>query len=483
MAVAMVVPALQSWHPSGGEFVLRPDARVVVHRAERKALIGEARTLAADLGARVASHTRRGDVLLTLTSRDRELGDEGYSLRVGRAFTIAARHRAGIYYGGRTLLQLGGRVPRGRARDFPLYEERGMMIDNGRAFFSRQWLLERIRFLSGLKLNLLHLHLSDDQGFRIQSETHPEITSRPALSKDDIRALLAEAKRRHVTIVPEIDMPGHMTAALARHPELQLKDASGQRKPDKLDVTLPAARTFAADLVGEYLRLFPGPWWHAGADEYLGAFATEADYAQYPQLEAYADARYGADANAKDAVLDFVNAIAAQVHAAGKELRVWADGMGGGAKVALDTRAVLEWWENRVSPQPRDLAAAGRRILNVSWWPLYYVTGGPFESLRSSEQDFFEKWDPWHFEGPYTMRWLGGPPQYQELAPRDPHLLGATLAVWNDDPSSPGAQPDAIAAGTAPRLRILAQKAWGSRSPARTYAEFRDRRLTRDRAG
>ena len=123
-------------------------------------------------------------------------------------------------------------------------------------------------------------------------------------------------------------------------------------------------------------------------------------------------------------------------------------------------------------PAPSQLIAAGRKILNVGWWPLYYVTGGTFKSLRSSEQDFFEQWQPWHFEGPYTACWFGGPPQYEDIAPADPHELGATLAVWNDDPSSPDAQEAALAKGIAPRLRIVAQKTWGSRPFAASYAAW-----------
>ena len=476
MAVTLpLVPTLQVWHPSGGEFKLRPDARVVVRPAERKALRAAARTLAADLGSRTASRTRRGDILLTLTSRDRELGDEGYSLRVGRVFTIAARAPAGAFYGGRTLLQmrrLGGPIPRGRGRDFPRFRERGMMIDDGRAFFSEAWLERRVRALSDLKLNLLHLHFSDDQGFRIESKTHPEMVTRPALSQDEVRRLVAYAQTRHVTIVPEIDMPGHMTAILAKHPEFQLANAAGQKQPDKLDVSNPAARRFAADVLAEFLPLFPAPWWHMGSDEYLGAFSTEADYTEYPQLQAYAQAKYGPSANGKDAVLDFVNEVDRQVRAAHKRLRIWSDGMNGGAAVKLDPQIAVEWWENRSSPTPQQLVADGRDILNVGWWPLYYVTGGTFKPLRSTEADFYEQWQPWHYEGPYTSRWAGGPPQYEELTPAEPHQLGATLAVWNDDPSSPDASEKSIAEGTAPRLRILAQKTWGSPPFAGGYAAF-----------
>ena len=185
------------------------------------------------------------------------------------------------------------------------------MIDNGRQFFSRAWLTERIKELAGLKLNLLHLHFSDNQGFRLESRDAPGDRQRPA--PDEGGHAQAGAGR------PPPPRDDRARARRARpparrrstpHPELQLENAAGQKQPDKLDVTLPEARQFIADLLGEYLPLFPGPWWHTGADEYLGIVSTEQDYELYPQLEAYADAKYGDAANGKDAVLDFVNFVA-----------------------------------------------------------------------------------------------------------------------------------------------------------------------------
>jgi hexosaminidase len=475
------VPALREWTASGGEFALRPNARVIVAR-RADALRGEARVLAEDLGVLLGrsvsvargAQPRAGDVVLA-PSGDTALGAEGYGLRVADTFTIEARTPAGAFYGGRTLLQLlrGGGVPRGSGRDWPLYRERGMSLDCGRAFFPREWLEALIRRMADLKLSLLHLHMSDDQGFRIESDSHPEIVSAQHLTKDDIRVLLAYARRNHVTVVPEIDMPGHMTAALAPHPELQLTNVAGQRQPDKLDVTLPAAREFVADLLDEYLPLFPGPWWHVGADEYLGIVSTSADYNRYPQLQAYAQERYGPQATGADAVQDFVNWVGDRAAAAGKQIRVWSDGISDGV-VPLRAGAVVEWWENKNSADPAELIAAGHPVLNMGWWPLYYVTGGPFSGFRASEADMYEDWDAWHFEGPYTPRYFtGAPGPYSyDLAPGDPGQLGAALAVWNDDPSAPAAQPEAIASGTAPRLRIVAQKSWASPLLTPSYAEF-----------
>ena len=480
------LPALREWVGGNGGVTLRGGARVVVRR-NRKTLRPEARQLAEDLRrltgrrwrttARRRARLRRGDVLLELGSRDRALGGEGYSLRIGRTVRIAARGSAGVFYGGRTLLQLlrsGRRLPVGRARDWPRYPERGLMLDNGRQFFTPGWLEKRIRELAGLKLNLLHLHFSDDQGFRLESQSHPEIVSNPHLTKADVRRLVALGRRQHLTIVPEIDAPGHMTAALAHHPELQLRNAVGQPQPDKLDVTLDASRRFLGDLLDEYLALFPGPWWHTGADEYLGIASTEADYeAVYPQLSAYARARYGAGAGGKDAVLDFANWVGARVRRAGKELRVWSDGIEGGKAVKLDPRTAVEWWENRASASPTELVARGHRVLNAGWWPLYYVTGGTFSGLRAKVEEMYEGWEPRRFEGPYSSPWFGaGPlvPDPQFLAPGEPRQLGATLNVWNDQPGA--MSEDQIAAGIRPRLRVLAQKTWASPQLAASYAEF-----------
>lgn len=455
-ALPGVTPPVRSFAPAGGTVVLGPGARVVGGGAE-------GRTLARDLGLRTARRARAGDVVLARAGG--RLAPEGYVLRVGpRALRIEASTAAGWFYGGRTLLALRGRpIPRGVVRDAPAYRERGLMIDVGRRFYPRAWLLARIRDLADLKLNLLHLHLSDDQGFSVASRSHPEIVSAQHLTVADVRALEREAARRHVTIVPEIDMPGHMTAALARHPELQLADALGNRSPDKLDVTLPAAREFAREIVADQLTLWRGPFWHAGADEYLGAFSTAADYQRFPQLAAYAQGKYGPSANGHDAVQDFVNELGEQVRAAGRRLRVWSDGMAGGSAVRLLPGTTVEWWENRVSPRPQQLVKDGYDVLNVGWWPLYYVNGGTFGSLRASESDLRDRWDPWHFEGPYTPRWTGGPPVYDELARDEPRQTGAMLAVWNDDPQNPGGAPGTLERGIAPRLAILAAKTWSAR--------------------
>ena len=226
----VTIPALRHFRAGEGHLSLRRDARVVFDRGGR----GEALTLAGDLarvtGQRVpvkrGAPPRRGDVAVQIGGGRSELGREGYRLRIGRTFEIEADHAAGAFYGGQTLIQLireSHPVPRGRATDRPIYPERGLMIDLGRRRYRAGWIRREIRQLSYLKLNLLHLHLTDDQRWGIESDRHPELTSPGALTKSQVRSLLAFARRRHVTVVPEIDMPGHMGALLAKHPGLALR--------------------------------------------------------------------------------------------------------------------------------------------------------------------------------------------------------------------------------------------------------------------
>lgn len=484
-AQPQTIPALREWRGGHGQFQLGPSPRIVVGSG---ALRPEARTFAADLrklthrtiGVADEVEPRPGDIRIALGARDAKLGGEGYALRIGRTLGISARKPRGAFWGTRTVLQLlrqSEQVPRGTARDWPRYPYRGLMVDNGRKYFTPGWLEREIKDLSYLKLNRLHLHFSDDQGFRIASRSHPEIVSNPHLTYPQVRHLVAVGQRYHVELVPEIDMPGHMQAALASHPELQLADAAGNRAPDKLDYTKPAARRFARDLVREYMKLFPAREWHMGADEFLSVLVapTPADYARYPQLGAYAKARYGPSAIPEDGFLGFVNSIDRLVRNHGKGLHVWNDALAGGSAVTLNPDVAVEWWNNPngpgSGPGPQDFVDAGHAVLNAGWFPTYYVSGGPTASIppRPDMAWAYEDWDPSRFLGAYYTCREVHEPEFT-LAPGEPKNLGAELHVWNDDPA---AQTESqIGAAIAPRLRVIAQKTWGSRELASDYAGF-----------
>ncbi|MDX6362201.1 MAG: hexosaminidase, partial [Streptomyces sp.] len=240
------------WRPASG-------GRVVVGDA---GLADEGRLLAGELKLAYAGETdpRDGDVELDLNSTDANA--ESYTLTVkNRRVTISAPAQAGVFYGTRTLKQEvhdGGTAPEGEVRDQPAKPRRGFMLDIARKHFTAGWIEDRVRELGDLKFNELGLHFSDDQGFRIQSDSHPEIVSKEHLTKDEVRRIVALAESRHLTVVPEIDSPGHLGAVIAAHPDLQLRNAQGVATRGAVDISKQASADIVDDLLNEYAGLFPG---------------------------------------------------------------------------------------------------------------------------------------------------------------------------------------------------------------------------------
>ncbi|MEU8840463.1 family 20 glycosylhydrolase [Streptomyces roseus] len=449
------VPALRQWTAAAGAYTFTGSSRIVIDPAHAAELSDEAATFAEDLGALagrpigvVTGSASPGDIALGLGETG--LPAEGYRLTVGPSVAVRATTAVGAFYGTRTLLQLlhqSSSVPAGTAVDWPAKAERGLMVDQGRKFFTVDWVRQHIKELAYLKLNYFHFHLSDTFGFRLESSTHPEIVSAEHYSKQDIADLVALGHKYHVTIVPEIDTPGHMNAVLAAHPELQLKNSSGTASPDFIDLSLPASYGLIKDLVDEYLPLFPAPYWHIGADEYV------TDYAKYPQLLSYARAHYGAGATAKDTYYGFVNWADDLVRAAGKTTRMWNDGIKAGDGTLTPHAGILvEYWYG-YGLTPQQLAAAGHTVANESWTPTYYVLGG----AKPDTKWMYETWTPDRFEGGATLT--------------DPSKNpGSLLHVWCDNPDAE--TQEQIGAGIMYPLRALAQQTWGSAKPVATYAAF-----------
>jgi hexosaminidase len=449
------VPALRTWTAGTGSFTFGAGSRISVDPGYAAELDDDAATFAEDLRTltgRPVTVTHddpvSGDVRLTLGGQQPA---EGYTMSVAGAVTIQGSADTGVFWGTRTVLQLlrqSPTIPAGTATDSPTKPERGMMVDVGRKFLTVDWLRRHIRELAYLKQNVLHLHLSEAQGFRLESRTHPEIVAAAHYSYQDIADLVALGQQYHVMIIPEIDMPGHMGAILAVHPELRLADPTGKASPDFVDLSKDAAYTLMRDLITEYLPLFPAPYWHLGADEYV------TNYADYPQLLTYARAHYGINATAKDAYYGFVNWADQIVRGAGKTMRMWNDGIkSGDGTVAPASDILVEYWAAS-GLTPQQLLDAGHTVANESWDPTYYVLGGTKPDTRWG----YETWTPDLFEGGTT---IGVPARNS----------GSNLHVWCDNPAAE--TESQIAAGIRFPLRVIAQRTWGSPpGAASTYAAF-----------
>lgn len=415
--------------------------------------------------------------MLELGAFNHRLGHEGYDLTISRAVTVSAHTPTGVFYGTRTLLQLLHQhraLPRGWASDSPRYPDRGLMIDLGRRVYPARWIESEIRELAYLKMNILHLHLTDDQRWGIQSHSHPEIVSPRALTTTQVRRILAVASRYHVTVVPEIDMPGHVGALLAKHPGLELKAATTgsppQQSPEarKLDITNPAALRMVRQLLYEYLPLFPGRYWDVGGDEYL----SPEDEPLYPQLEAYARAHYGANATTQDAILGFFNWVDGIVRAHGKRLWAWHDELGDGNAVSANPDIQASWWvqfsplSEPNPPTPARLLATGHAVLNDGWFPTYYTEDlGPIQG-KPSMRKAYEQWSVNRFCGPTENGQFLSP--CYVISPKERRNLGSTINAWNDHELTLAQ----LRAGLTAPLMVLAQKTWDSPELTASYARF-----------
>ncbi|MGW0394083.1 beta-N-acetylhexosaminidase [Streptomyces sp. NPDC003042] len=253
-------------------------------------------------------------IRLLLDAGAEELGAEGYRLRTtASGVTLTARTPAGLFHAGQTLRQLvpvrgTGTVPGGTVTDAPRFAYRGAMIDIARHFFPVEQAKRYVDQLAQYKINTLHVHLTDDQGWRLEIASWPrlaeygggsEVGGGPGgyWTKDEYRELVAYAAERYVDVVPEIDMPGHVNAAQASYAELNCDGKARERytgtKVGFSSLCVGKERTyeFIDDVLEELAELTPGKYLHIGGDE---AHSTPAaDYAAFMDRAQAVVARHG----------------------------------------------------------------------------------------------------------------------------------------------------------------------------------------------
>ncbi|HVU81946.1 MAG TPA: family 20 glycosylhydrolase, partial [Rhodanobacteraceae bacterium] len=335
-------------------------------------------------------------------------------------------------------------VPAVKIEDAPAYPWRGVMLDVSRHFYPVSFVEKQLDLLSYYKINTFHWHLTDDQGWRIQIKRYPKLTSLGAwrteadgsryggfYTQDEIRDVVAYARERNVMVVPEIEMPGHTSAAIAAYPELS---CSG--KPITVPTTWGVFRdvdcvgkdstfTFLENVLDEVIALFPSPYVHIGGDEVPEG--VWADCAACQQL-AQANGLQG------EAGLHswFVRRIQAYLAGKGKALVGWDEIMEGG----MDSQAVVEVWRG---PQEAAKAIAnGNRVIIAS--PFYLDT--PID--RMTLQDLYRT-DP--FDDPV-------------LAKHPKLVLGGDAPLWSER-----ATPLNGDARLYPRLFAIAEHFWSTSAP------------------
>lgn len=463
---AAVVPALKNVVPSDATFAITAQTAIVTATAA-----DDTRRIAEYLAALLRPSTgfpmpviveghASGNIVLRSTGG--LAGDEGYVLEVtADSVSLGAHEPAGLFHGVQTLRQLlppqvesevlqagPWTLPGGRIEDSPRFPWRGAMLDVSRHFFDVNAVKRYIDDIALYKMNVLHLHLSDDQGWRVAIEKWPrlgEVGGRSQVgggpggfyTKADYAEIVAYAAHRYITVVPEIDMPGHTNAALSSYAELNCKGKAP--KPytgtevgfSSLCVTAAATWAFIRDVVAELAAMTPGPYIHIGGDE----------------VERLSAAEYAG----------FVARVEDVVAKNGKQVVGWAE-IG---KATILPTTVVQYWNTRASDKiVREAVARGARVLMSPASKTYLdMKYDERTELGLTWAGLIEVQDSWDWDPATLMNGVAAD-----------HIVGVEAPIWSETLKS----IEDVETMAFPRLPAIAEVGW-SAAEGRDWADFRTR--------
>ncbi len=480
-----VIPELQEWHGTSGNFLASSASRIIVGNSK---LSGVAEEFAKDYeditgsaiqvmnGAK--ADAKRGDFYLDLTTEDKGLDKEGYAMEIADAVFVEAEQSVGAYYATRSILQIlkqtNGSIPKGLVRDYPKFEVRGFSLDVGRKPFDLDTLYEFAKNMSWYKMNNFQVHLSDNlifmedystledakaqtyAGYRLESgvlnsEGKSATSEDVFYTKNEFRKFIQDSRAIGVGIVPELDMPAHALPFTRAFPEYRTKrETGGSHKYliDELDLSNPETTEFAKSLWEDY---FTGsnPVFdeetviHIGTDEYHGTEGQEGN----EQFR-----KFSAD------MIDFVQE-------SGRTVRMWGSLSNKAGTTPVPSEDVqLNVWNTSYSV-PGDMYNLGYDMINTLDGSLYVVPsgtgsrGGYGDYLNT--QNLYNNWNANTF-GSYTVP--AGSDQ----------MLGACFAVWHDniDTRANGISQYDSFDRFFDALPILSAKMWGE-AEDRNYEEIK----------
>lgn len=412
------------WKPIPGAGIVLPESEKLDRILAR---LGEEYPVLAAMEKHPAP-ARDGGLVIRLGEGEH---DEGYTLRSGPALELSARTERGVVYGLRTILELPDGLAYGYYADWPDVKERALHLDAARKFYTKEWIMDRVREMSRNRMNTLWFHFSENEGFRIECGSHPEVPSRFCHSKADIREIIRLCDDLCIDINPALDCPGHLGQALREYPEWQLPRDGGLPLHSALDITNPDAKRFLLELMDEYAELFAGSKvFHIGGDEFIDFRRFD----QYPVLERYAKERLGPDCGGVDAYVDFLNQIAAHIRAKGFRVRVWNDGLYRAdleQKVELDRDVEIAYWTNW-DPGMAPLSAfldRGYPVANYDWLNLYYIMVLRPDYADPAPEKLLGEWTPGHFPESPVCGAQACPKE------RQGQFLGCCYSIWCDCPN------------------------------------------------
>lgn len=406
----------------------------------------EANFLADELRLNTAASATENQIRLT-TEGSAELGDESYRMEVGaHGVTIHARRTAGIFYAGRTLRQLldqkTQQIPFVTIEDSPHYAWRGMMLDVSRHFFDKQTIFRLLDWMADYKLNRFHLHLTDDPAWRMEVEKYPELTKTGAtgnytdsnsparfFTKSELQEIVKYAAARHIVVVPEIDMPGHASAATRTLSQL---DGGG----NTFNPANEATYDFLENVLREAMEIFPSPWIHFGGDE-----VKTKTWDQYPETAIKLKAEGLKSTRELEGY--FVRRISKFISAQGRTPAGWDEI----ASARVNTNALIYWWRHDKPNVLKQALADGHNVVLTPRSPCYF----DYPQDKSFPSPW--AWRLWNT----TADVYRGPVIPNDISPAQcKHILGVEGCLWTERIATVPQMEFMLM----PRMVALAELAW-----------------------
>jgi hexosaminidase len=417
-----------------------------------------------------------GAVVVRTVPADATLGDEGYRLVITtNRVELSAPTAAGLFYGVQTLRQMlpvtNGpmaelRLPCVEIMDRPRFAWRGLMLDESRHFFGKEIVKRLLDQMALHKLNRFHWHLTDEPAWRIEIKAFPKLTtvggrgswSDPGApvefyTQADIREIVAYAADRHIVIVPEIDMPGHATAANRAYPEF-----SGGGTPEHPAFTFHPAREatyqFLGKILGEVAELFPAQLIHTGGDEV--SFGSK-QWASDPDVQALMQAHGWKSLQPVEAA--FNQRIATELHRMGRTMAGWDEIVDADVP---PTDSVVFWWRHDKPGQLQKAIDRGYRVVLCPRLPCY------FDFVQHESHQVGRRWGGFcSLDRVYAFP---NGAAATAVTNKPAQVLGLEACVWTERIHN----PQRLAFMIFPRLAALAEAGWTVES-AKDYRAFGER--------
>lgn len=455
-----VIPELKTW--TGAEGTTALSGRIIVKgsnaRATADALAADYKEMFGKQLSIATSTAKAGDIVLSI-KKNKQLGDEGYTLNIGSAVELSANTAQGLFWATRTLLQVAeqhkdGQLPKGKTVDVPEYKLRGFMIDCGRKFIPMSYLRNLAKIMGYYKMNTLHVHLNDNgfrqyfgndwsktqAAFRLECDTYPGLTAKDgSYTKKEFVDFEILAEKNGVEVIPEIDAPAHSLAFTQYKPEIGSKDYG----MDHLDLFNPETYKFMDALWKEYIGgknpVFRGPRVHIGTDEYSNAKKDVVE-----KFREYTD--------------HYIKL----VESYGKKAALWGalTHANGETKVKSDNVLMYCWYNGYA--EPTEMRKQGYKLVSIPDGLVYMVPAAGYYYDYLNCQHLYEHWTP---------AVIGN----KTFPDNDPAIEGGMFAVWNDHVGN-GITTKDVHHRAFPALQTLAVKCWTGKNTKLPYAEFERKR-------